>query len=775
MFSFANPFKICILIIEMLSLLISKTLFNRSALVNVRNLYYNFSQFYLKKFHDETLLLEIMRDLDIEGRKLIYVIHENSLYEIISFQNLQNVVDILWNGNVICNNNIFSFFSISQNLFLAKYNSVLQRKNKCFFVFNPDYVKQNYYMQKNVWKYNCRLKYFIDQLVILIFGVLYFYSFMEIFQYKFKIYQNQLDHGYDPYDESTYVNMNQEIFNYENSIIEEIQNNFSNFLFINLFFSITFPIKLICNYFYQKYKENNLKFYYEDILTIAISILFMANIITIYNLHRISDPFRVLILAFIDFVSISLMSIKIMMCFDVSKIFGVLLKALYFIILDSLKFTIIYSLVVLVFTFSAHFLLFDMQTGPFQSLATTLYNLIQIMFNQYSFLDFDSEKVILGPIFYLVYVIFIPIFLFNVLVAILTQTYERSTKQGLFLYYQKIIDSIRKLEYNSKIGCLVSIPISMNIVNLGFLIFYLVKGRKDDALLKKINQFMMWIGHLFIMLCALCILIPMNLFLLPFALLANYFMMFYYLMKKRTNFKLFSIWIFFGLFLIIFSLFKDIFFLCKYMIKDKGKFKETLNGISKENYILLRRVFLKFFKQGKETINLSDVIMFIKSNHLDLEKKIKDGCEFSDDSDELEDLDLENLDKMHERLFLANKKINLNEDDIEENLEHENSWLALRKGNSLVFGGTIRKIDKININELLQNTIYDLDIDNLYDFLEKLIIKSKELDFELEDKSDYMINIKNSLKLMKYYGKKELKLTHYNLLYNCLIEFHKNM
>ena len=78
LFSFANPFKICILIIEMLNTLISKTLFNRSALVNVRNLYYNFSQFYLKKIQDESLLLEIMRDLDIEGRKLIYVIHENS-------------------------------------------------------------------------------------------------------------------------------------------------------------------------------------------------------------------------------------------------------------------------------------------------------------------------------------------------------------------------------------------------------------------------------------------------------------------------------------------------------------------------------------------------------------------------------------------------------------------------------------------------------------------------------------------------------------------------
>lgn len=763
----------------MLSILISKTLFNRSALVNVRNLYYNFSQLYLKKFHDEKLLLEIMKDVDIEDRKLIYVIHENFLYELISFENLQNVIDILWNGNVICNNNIFSFFSITQNLFLSKYNSVLQRKNKYFFVHNQEYLKHNYYIQKSVWKYNCRLKYFIDQMTIMIMGFLYFFYFIEIFEFKLQIYQNQLNNGYDPYDSNTYTNMTQEMLNYESKIIREMQIKFGKFVFINLFFAVNFQIKLICNYFYQKYKENILKFYYEDLITIIISLLLAANIIVLYELDNFKEPHRVWIMSFIDFVSIGLMSIKIITCTDVSKIFGVLLKALYFILLDSLKFTIIYSLVVMVFAFLAHFLFFNMVDSPFQSLATSMFQLIQIMFNQYTFLDFEQKNVILGPIFYIIYIIFIPIFLFNVLVAILTQTFERSTKQGLFLYYQKLIDSIRKLEYNSKIGCLISIPIILNPVNLIFLFFYLFKGKgrnNPNPLLKKVNQIMMWIGHSFIMITALIVLVPLNLILMPFAIILNSFFMLYYLVLKRTDFKTFCIWFFFGVFLIVFSLFKETIELIKYMVSDKGKFKEALKGISKENYILLRRVFLNFFKQGKEILNLSDIILFIRTNHQELEKKIKDGCEFSDDSDELEDLDLENLDKMHERLFLANKKMNFNEDEFDENLEHETSFLALRKGNSLVLGTAgLRKIDKININEVLENTIVSLDIDNLNDFLEKLIIKSKELDFELEEKSDYMINIKNSLKLMKYYRKKELKLTHYNTLYTCLIEFHKNI
>jgi len=686
----------------MLNIMISKTLFNRSSLVNVRTLYYNFSQFYLKKIQDETLLLEIMRDLDIEGRKLIYVIHENNLFELISKENLQDVIDILWNGNMICNNNIFSFYSISQNLFLSKYNSLLQRKNKFFFVFNNDYLKQNYYMQKSVWKFNCRLKYFIDQLIVLIFGALYYYYFMEIFQLKMQMYQNQLNVGYDPFDQDTYINITDDMLIQEEQIILQIQQYFQNFLIINLFFAINFPIKLICNYFYQKYKENVLKFYNEDLVSISISIIFATNIVVIYNLKEFGEPDRSLIMQVIDFASIALMATKIIMCTDGSKTFGVLLKALYFIILDSLKFTFIYSLVVLVFVFLGHFLLYDMITVNFQSLPKTLYHLIQIMFNQYSFLDFVDQETILGPIFYIIYVIFIPIFLFNVLVAILTQTFERSTKQGVFLYYQKLIDSIRKLEYNSKIGCLVSIPIIMNPVNLGFLLFYLIKGRSDPYLLKKINHLMMWIGYAFIMIISLLVLISLNILLMPFAIVINFFFMFYYLIRRRTDLKKFCIWVFFGAFLIIFSLFKETFLLCQYMITDKGKFKESLKGISKENYILLRRIFLKFYKQGKEIINLSDVIFYIKAHHQDLEKKIKEGCEFSDDSDELEDLDLENLDKMQERLFLANKKLNVNE---EENFEYVNSMLALRKGNSLVLGGELRKIDKINIKDLLQNTL----------------------------------------------------------------------
>lgn len=169
LFTFANPLKVCILIIEMINILINKTLFNKSALLTVRIVYINFCKLYIKKLQDETLLFELLRDADIEGRKLIYIIYENSLLEFFEIQNLQDVVEIMWNGNIICNNGVFSFFSITQNLARRRYNSNLQRIEKRFFVHNKDFLSQNFILQKAVWRYDCWLKNLFDQVTIYLF------------------------------------------------------------------------------------------------------------------------------------------------------------------------------------------------------------------------------------------------------------------------------------------------------------------------------------------------------------------------------------------------------------------------------------------------------------------------------------------------------------------------------------------------------------------------------------------------------------------------------
>lgn len=41
-----------------------------------------------------------MKDEDIEKRKLLFIIHENKLDDIVENNSVQDVIDILWNGDI---------------------------------------------------------------------------------------------------------------------------------------------------------------------------------------------------------------------------------------------------------------------------------------------------------------------------------------------------------------------------------------------------------------------------------------------------------------------------------------------------------------------------------------------------------------------------------------------------------------------------------------------------------------------------------------------------
>lgn len=107
-------------------------------------------------------------------------------------------------------------------------------------------------------------------------------------------------------------------------------------------------------------------------------------------------------------------------------------------------------------------------------------------------------------------------------------------------------------------------------------------------------------------------------------------------------------------------------------------------------------------------------------------------------------------------------------------MESDLTLKAFKRYNSVIYVAPKEKLQRLNIKETLEKYIDGIDADNLYDFLEKLMIKSKETEFfELEEKSMFTLNIKNALKLMKYYGKKEIKLANYEFLNLSILEFKK--
>jgi hypothetical protein len=82
-------------------------------LVRTRSRYLRFTCLYTKVITDENYVKKLMKDEDIEKRKLLFIIHENKLDEIIENTSIQDVIDILWNGDIGSQNSIFDLFSLS--------------------------------------------------------------------------------------------------------------------------------------------------------------------------------------------------------------------------------------------------------------------------------------------------------------------------------------------------------------------------------------------------------------------------------------------------------------------------------------------------------------------------------------------------------------------------------------------------------------------------------------------------------------------------------------
>ena len=67
---------------------------------NNKSRYLRFACIYTKIITNENYLKKLLKDEDIESRKLLYIIHENLLYDIVDNHSVQDVIEILYNGDM---------------------------------------------------------------------------------------------------------------------------------------------------------------------------------------------------------------------------------------------------------------------------------------------------------------------------------------------------------------------------------------------------------------------------------------------------------------------------------------------------------------------------------------------------------------------------------------------------------------------------------------------------------------------------------------------------
>lgn len=284
---------------------------------------------------------------------------------------------------------------------------------------------------------------------------MYIYQFFLTFEYKKIIYGKHIDIGYDAYHSKTYLVLTDEINSELKVEIHSLQENMFFFILINLFFIINMPIRIIGSYIFHIHKEKFLRFDIEDFVKLLFSFVCFIDVCFLFYLDQVNEPARTVVSNYIDFISILMTCFILIFTLNTTNSLGQLIKALQFSGYKVMFYTVILIPPYLFFIILGYILLDDLKAGLFKTPADSLWFLIESTFAQFSFLDYEGDHPIVGPLFLLCFLIVIVILLLNVLIGVLTQTFEGAKRKGLVLFYQNLIGSVRKMEYDSEVNLLL--------------------------------------------------------------------------------------------------------------------------------------------------------------------------------------------------------------------------------------------------------------------------------------------------------------------------------
>jgi len=166
---------------------------------------------------------------------------------------------------------------------------------------------------------------------------------------------------------------------------------------------------------------------------------------------------------------ISLLYIKYFLSLRLSKQLGLFIEILKKVIVDILKFMVIYFISLFGFSIVFYLTQVTSQNEQFKDLPTTMITLFSASLGQFSFSWVDDS--LFSIIVLAIFLLFHLVILLNLMIAILTFTYEEFHKQSLIKYLNEIVVLRNHNEQDENFGCAVSYPFPLSLV---FVLFYFV-------------------------------------------------------------------------------------------------------------------------------------------------------------------------------------------------------------------------------------------------------------------------------------------------------------
>ncbi|EAR90559.2 transmembrane protein, putative (macronuclear) [Tetrahymena thermophila SB210] len=661
-YTFYNPLKICLLVCELLTQIIENVVRDKSILIKAHSYYYKFAQIFCFYQNDHQLLMELLKDIDLEKRKTAYLMNESVGAIILSTQIVDDAIEAIYNGNIAPKTKLLEMFSITQNLFYQekceyeKYINPASREK--FVIFNSSYQNHHYNYQRVVWTYNCKVRNYLDQLFTIILMIIIFANFFNIFSPQLDLQNLQSAH----LSSSDFAAQEKQIINNIKSIYYQFQ------IWLDIIVSANFILKPIFISFFKITQKIPYDIYTHEVYGFILGLLSLFQLSVIPNLEYIQEPNRYSMLMIFRILYMGFVFIQFMTSLKSYKVTGPMITAMYQVVQECNKFSLIFIIINVGFVFTAYFSFYENTNGRFVSVVQTLLYLIEALFAQFQFSDFMEPSPVYASIFLLIFLLVGPVVFMQLLVAVLTYSFEKASRQGRIQYNVGVIHSVKYLEYDSQSGCLATLPCVGSFLNIFYIVPYLfvdkttpLREQSNDKL-RTISKALVRLGYFPIYFCVMASGVIINLICSPLFYLVNFLRIYREKSKEQTKtYKLKRLlkWLFFGYYYMVVQLYNDCKINHQYLNYGKYLNEREEQTISNSTYSIVASVAKSLYLQLSEyktKMVLSEFLNAILKKMKIMEQRIRDKQRRL----EQEQLDKDEIQaKLEEQVINKQRKLNL--------------------------------------------------------------------------------------------------------------------
>jgi hypothetical protein len=546
---------------------------------------------------DENYIRFLMTQKDTRHRSCFQIASENYFYQVLETAEIGTIVKKMWNGN-ISNNGFFAASSMHRYL-----DSDIKKMDP-FYSFEILDTQKKYFFQLAVWTDSCSMRYWPESLSTVFLIVLY-----NLFIY-FLVKSGQMLNSFNELDEFLKFMLLFYIL-WITSII------------LNIFLAVIFSIRTK-----RKFKFDVWTFY--EFVTFIFAILLLVDTKEIFNrgsvnnaIQFMNDLVKNLEIPFGKFLNVQPSSYSgtwaficracILAINDILvwlRITGILLtfkeigptiRMIYMMGVLLIKYVLI--IVLFMACCAAIFTaIFHVHSDQFKDFSTSVMSLFAGFVGSFDTNNFKEDYLMIGSSMIIVYVCVAGILLINLLIALLSNVYEKMSLVVDASHRSVLISYYRRYKWNKSYGYMIFLTTPLSVVNYIVLpLSFCVSKKTLESFNRTVCKFYYTIFYFpFIFV----IYIIYSLMVIPFCYIKGIFktLAAQSMLKISRIIKILNVikWIGGGLFFLAYVYLRDIYFILATVYVDENGSESTETNRIK-SYITPDEVviFLKFIHKRK--------------------------------------------------------------------------------------------------------------------------------------------------------------------------------